>query len=143
MSGVTAAIAMTDDRPWRTTVARDSLAAPSSSKASLCPFTEWKASNESGPNASRASRANSETIPSIPGIGSSRVTSPRTKPTTAALLPIPSAMVSSNVNVSPGVRARLRIEYRRSAGRPICCSIVPLSITHPVTSAFPSPVRLI
>ena len=39
---------------------------------------------------------------------------PRTNPATEALLPIPNAIVSSNVSVRPGIRVRLLTEYRRS-----------------------------
>src|SRR5690242_7520791 len=48
------------------------------------------------------------------GSGTFRVTRPRTNATTAALLPIPSAIVSSSVRESPGLLASVRTEYLRS-----------------------------
>ena len=72
-----------------------------------------------GPSCPSGLRANSETMVSASTSGSGLVIDPRMKPNTAALAPMPKAMVSSNTNVRPGVRARLLVEVRRclSTGR--------------------------
>src|SRR3954471_21041189 len=55
-----------------------------------------------------------DTTRSGSAIERSWTTSPRTNPAVAALLPMPSAIVSRSVTVRIGLRARLRAEYRRS-----------------------------
>jgi hypothetical protein len=120
MSGVMPATDATDERPFTVIVVRASRAAPTVSNTRSWALSAMYVSNDTGLNRS-SSRAKSETIELTCGRGRSRTIEPRVKPTTAPLLPTPRAIVSSNSTLTPGVRAKLRNDCRRSRSARIAC----------------------
>ena len=88
----------------------DSRIAPSDWKMSRRCLSVANASSETGPERPTSSTAKTVATFWMPEIGRSVAISPRTNPCTDAVLPVPSAMVSTSVSVHTGVRIRLRAE---------------------------------